>query len=296
MVLGTFIYSLIWYWDSCGVLQPSAFFSSPSYDLFSLGNFWLSDSGHRKSKLNSTFLESLLKLRLFCNNGSSNLSIETGPTGLPTDADEALSYLQQNDQGNCIYCAGPIYTINNAQDTDGGIWMVTCTHLVCRGCLPQHRANKQICPCTATGNASLSSSQNSGVNTPFRPSSAPYSSSGPLQPFQANVNFVPRSENQYPSKVLAFLEDIQKQRAHKRYTTIISRSWNIYILLFLFSVGTANNQLVLPFHPGRKHSRSFRNSSLAAVYHSTASMGRFLFLSAEKCSKTFGPPWEQIFY
>jgi SWI/SNF-related matrix-associated actin-dependent regulator of chromatin subfamily A3 len=106
-------------------------------------------SGHRKSRVNSTMLESLLKLRLFCNNGSANRNLQIGPTGIPTDADEALSYLQQINQASCIYCTGPIYSINNARDTDGGTWIMACSHLVCRGCLPQHRANKQVCPCTS---------------------------------------------------------------------------------------------------------------------------------------------------
>lgn len=168
-------------------------------------------SGHRKSRLNSTMLESLLKLRLFCNNGNSNRNLQIGPTGLPTDADEALSYLQQNDQATCIYCTGPIYSINNARGTDGGTWILTCSHLVCRGCLPQHRVNKQICPCTSNDDSTPSSSQNSGFNTPLPPSSTHIGSSSQLQPFQS------RSEKQYPSKLLAFLDDIQKQTAHKRY-------------------------------------------------------------------------------
>jgi hypothetical protein len=174
-------------------------------------------SGYKKSRLNSTMLESLLKLRLFCNNGSSNCHIQTGPMGLPSDADEALSYLQQNDQAICIYCTGPIYSINNALDTDGGTWIMTCSHLVCRGCLPQHRTKKQICPFTSIDNSTPSTSQNSGSNTPVPRFSTPVSESSQHQPFQSNNSSVSRSGKQYPSKILAFLDDIQKQKAHKRY-------------------------------------------------------------------------------
>ncbi|KAG9233940.1 SNF2 family N-terminal domain-containing protein [Amylocarpus encephaloides] len=87
-------------------------------------------SGNKKSRLNSTVLESLLKLRLFCNNSDSERGVRNGESGLPLDADEALSYLQQNEQAVCIYCTGPIYNIDNARDTDGGIWISTCSHLV----------------------------------------------------------------------------------------------------------------------------------------------------------------------
>lgn len=174
-------------------------------------------SGHRKSRLNSTMLESILKLRLFCNNGRANRHIQTGPTGLPSDADEVLSYLQQIDQATCIYCTGPIYSINEAQDTDGGTWIMACSHLVCQGCLPQHRANKQICPCTSDHNSSSSSSRDSGFNTLIAPSSMIMGNSSQLQSSQSNSGPISRSEDQYPSKLLAFLDDIQKQRAHKRY-------------------------------------------------------------------------------
>ena len=173
-------------------------------------------SGHKKSK-NSTMLESLLKLRLFCNNGNSNRYIQTGPTGIPTDPDEALSYLQQKDQAICIYCTGPIYSINNEQGTDGGMWINVCSHLVCRGCLPQHRANKKVCPCISTENSTPSSSQNSGFTTPVTPLSTPTSTPMQLQPFQSNSIQAPPVGKQYPSKLLAFLDDIQKQTRHKRY-------------------------------------------------------------------------------
>lgn len=182
-------------------------------------------SGHRKSRINSTVLESLLKLRLFCNNGSSNRVIHTSPAGLPSDPDEALSYLQQNDQAVCVYCIGPIYSINNAQDTDGGIWIALCSHLVCRNCLPQHRANKQLCPCKSNDKTTPLSSQNSGSSTPLPPTSSlvgdasiPMSNSSQHHLTQDNTIFEPHPEHQYPSKLLAFLEDIQKQTHHKRYT------------------------------------------------------------------------------
>jgi len=91
------------------------------------------------------------------------------------------------------------------------------SHLVCRGCLPQHRANKKVCPCISTENSTPSSSQNSGFTTPVTPLSTPTSTPMQLQPFQSNSIQAPPVGKQYPSKLLAFLDDIQKQTRHKRY-------------------------------------------------------------------------------
>ncbi|KAH6664215.1 SNF2 family N-terminal domain-containing protein [Halenospora varia] len=194
-------------------------------------------SGHRKSKLNSAVLESLLKLRIFCNNGSTNHVIQTGPTGLPSDADEALSYLEQYDQAVCVYCTGPIYSINSARDTDGGVWVTTChrRHLVCRNCLPQHRVNKQICPCTSNDGTTASSPQSSGTNTPIPPIPAPIGNalmpienSNYAHPVQVNSSVGPQLEHQYPTKLLAFLADIQKETRHK---SIAFSSWKKTLVL-----------------------------------------------------------------
>jgi SNF2 family DNA or RNA helicase len=187
-------------------------------------------SGHKRSRLNSTMLESLLKLRLFCNNGGSTRNIETGPTGLPSDLDEALSYLQQNDQANCIYCTGPIYSINNESNTDGGIWIKTCIHLVCRSCLPQHRANKQICPCTSNNKEAALLPGSYEFKNPSSPSSGGAEDLSRLQKLNQNTSPTrsDSSENQYPSKLLAFLDDIKNQKAHKRYLFTSTKSISLF--------------------------------------------------------------------
>ncbi|EHK49549.1 hypothetical protein TRIATDRAFT_270730 [Trichoderma atroviride IMI 206040] len=76
-------------------------------------------SGHRKNKAHSAMLESLLKLRLFCNNGPASAVLLPGPNGLPQDSDEALTFLQQCDENICCYCSGIIYSISSAADADG---------------------------------------------------------------------------------------------------------------------------------------------------------------------------------
>ncbi|KAJ5214568.1 hypothetical protein N7449_001737, partial [Penicillium cf. viridicatum] len=79
-------------------------------------------SGRRNGKVNSTVLESLLSLRLFCNNGKAAVSI-------PLDSDEALSYLEQLDKNVCIYCSSTIFWLSDTPDTDGGIFLAGCRHL-----------------------------------------------------------------------------------------------------------------------------------------------------------------------
>ncbi|KAJ5373530.1 hypothetical protein N7517_005536 [Penicillium concentricum] len=79
-------------------------------------------SGRRNGKVNSTVLESLLSLRLFCNNGKA-------AAGIPVDSDEALSYLEQLDKNVCSYCSSTIFWLSDTPDTDGGIFLSGCRHL-----------------------------------------------------------------------------------------------------------------------------------------------------------------------
>lgn len=161
-------------------------------------------SGRRKGKLNSIVLESLLKLRLFCNNGNTNAVLHTGPTGLPTDPDEALTYLQQRDQNVCTYCSGTIYSVSDAGETDGGIFISSCCHLVCLNCMPHHHAQKERCPTCAPGN---------GLTLP-----AISSSNGvQIQSWRRSEDSGPPCPGQYPSKLLALLSDIRRDPTHKRY-------------------------------------------------------------------------------
>ncbi|KAJ5530060.1 hypothetical protein N7527_003453, partial [Penicillium freii] len=87
-------------------------------------------SGRRNGKVNSTVLESLLSLRLFCNNGKATASI-------PLDSDEALSYLEQLDKNVCIYCSGTVFWLSDTPDTDGGIFLAGCHHLTGIGATPR---------------------------------------------------------------------------------------------------------------------------------------------------------------
>ncbi|RBA12654.1 hypothetical protein FPRO05_04104 [Fusarium proliferatum] len=78
-------------------------------------------SGYSKRKVSSVVLQSILKLRLFCNNGRSIDNQQFEITGLPSDPDEALAYLQQHDRNICAICSVTIYSIDNSDKTDGGV-------------------------------------------------------------------------------------------------------------------------------------------------------------------------------
>jgi SWI/SNF-related matrix-associated actin-dependent regulator of chromatin subfamily A3 len=151
-------------------------------------------SGHRKGTINSTVLESLLKLRLYCNNGSRTTAL---------DSDEILSLLQQYDQNICSYCSGIIRLIDRSRDTDGGILLPSCSHLVCRNCLPTHRAQKDKCPlCTNESSESITDM-------------LPDLSASSLLRGAGDSSSIAQAR-QYPSKLVALLSDIKANRQHKR--------------------------------------------------------------------------------
>ncbi len=159
-------------------------------------------SGRGKGRLNSTVLESLLKLRLFCNNGSSGRGTST-----PDDFDEdmILSYLQQNDEADCVYCSHPVYSINDARDTDGSILIAGCLHLVCRSCIPTFSEKKQCPQCASLADERVIPD---GIQR------------ADCQRGQGVRLSLP-SRNRYPSKLLAFLDDISTQTSHKRYVKVL---------------------------------------------------------------------------
>ncbi|KAJ3454414.1 hypothetical protein MRS44_018308 [Fusarium solani] len=161
-------------------------------------------SGRIKKGINSIVLNSLLKLRLFCNNGSEHNTLQTAPTRLPLDADEALTYLQQHEENVCVFCSGIIYSIGDSEETDGGRFLSSCCHLVCRNCTPQLRSGNGPCPTCELGNGSTFSEILSPVG------SHTHSYNGVT------------SYHEYPSKLLALLSDIRNDATHK---SIVFSSW-----------------------------------------------------------------------
>ncbi|VBB81747.1 Putative protein of unknown function [Podospora comata] len=155
-------------------------------------------SGHGRGKLNSTVLESLLKLRLFCNNGIPKRESGTASPMPQMDMDEVLSYLQQNNEADCSFCFRQVYSINDRPDTDGGLLLPDCLHLVCRTCMPQYHAAGSQCPLHPVGQVQHS------------------------LPLGNPSHTTPKMPTQYPSKLLALLKDISMHLSQK---SIIFSSW-----------------------------------------------------------------------
>jgi SWI/SNF-related matrix-associated actin-dependent regulator of chromatin subfamily A3 len=201
-------------------------------------------SGRRKRKINSTVLESLLKLRLFCNNGNTNAVLCTGPTGLPADPDEALTYLQQYDQNVCANCSGIIYSISDIEEAGGGTFISSCYHLVCHSCMPYYHAQREDCPSCASGNEPISSSNHPQIQSSRRSENA-----GGLY------------HGQYPSKLLALFSDISEHPSHKRYLILHGHPFDLIEL----TVQTSASY----FLAGRRLLVLLENFSIAMQYDTT---------------------------
>ncbi|KAG8156420.1 hypothetical protein KVR01_013761 [Diaporthe batatas] len=156
-------------------------------------------SGHTTRGSSTRMLQGILKLRLFCNNGFMG----RGASRMPFDADEVLSCLQQTGQASCVLCSRTIYSISRVPDTDGGCPLEPCSHLACRDCAVGLSSKKQ-CPRCAEGDSgsSIQGILHSMKEFEEQDTSAP----GLAGPSQGPV---------YPSKLRAFVEDIQAQVAVK---------------------------------------------------------------------------------
>lgn len=157
-------------------------------------------SGYIKRTENSTMLESILKLRIFCNNGGLSTLLAIGANGLPTDSDEALTYLQQLSQNTCAYCQAIVYSIDESSETEGGRVMTSCTHLICHICLAGDAVNLNACPACASGQHEIPSLT---------------SSDGAMTQGEGAGQIL-RYPIQFPSKLQALVSDLREDRPHKR--------------------------------------------------------------------------------
>ncbi|KAK8123092.1 P-loop containing nucleoside triphosphate hydrolase [Apiospora sp. TS-2023a] len=162
-----------------------------------------------KTNVKSAFLESLLKLRLFCNNGRTNATMQCGPTGLPMDPTEALGYLEQHGENICAYCSGVILFISESAGNDGGTFIAGCSHLLCHNCVPYHRGEKERCPTCAN--------QVGTVPQTTLPSSVMH-----IEPTVGDESTDMGRTIPYPSKLLALLSDIGNNPREK---SIVFSSW-----------------------------------------------------------------------
>lgn len=168
-------------------------------------------SGHTTRGGSARMLQGILKLRLFCNNGFMG----RGASRMPFDADEVLSCLQQRGQALCVLCSRTIYSISSVPDTDGGCPLDPCSHLACRDCAVGFSNKKQCCPRCAEGD---SGSSIRGILDSMKEFE--------VQGASATSLAGPAQGPLYPSKLRAFVEDIQAQVAVKR---LVNRATDVAV-------------------------------------------------------------------
>ncbi|KAK8133073.1 P-loop containing nucleoside triphosphate hydrolase [Apiospora kogelbergensis] len=213
-----------------------------------------------KTNVKSAFLESLLKLRLFCNNGRTNAMMHCGPTGLPTDPTEALGYLEQHDQNICAYCSGVVYFISENAGSDGGTFISGCSHLICHNCFQLYR--KEPCP-TCAGQHGLASETT-------LPSSEMHIEALSNDEDTETGRTVP-----YPSKLLALLSDVRQNSTHK---SIVFSSWKktLGLVSRLFTSHGIRHKTIdgsLPSGERIKVLKDFRSSNGANILLMTLGTG-----------------------
>ncbi|KEZ44040.1 hypothetical protein SAPIO_CDS3774 [Scedosporium apiospermum] len=251
-------------------------------------------SGRRKhSTISTTALQSVLKLRLFCNNGI--LTEVSYKNGIPLDPDEALTYLEARGEATCVYCSNTIYCISSARDTDGGILIPRCSHLVCRSCLHQFNADKRKCPRT-----------DCRAPSPETPPSAEPSlevseeaDSTPKPPGLATVS--PSTAwpvEKYPTKLQEYLRDIQQTtRGISRRKSITFSAWKKTLKLvsdLLTSQGIKHLFIhgSLSFSERQRVLKEFKSPLGADVLLMTLGTGAVgLNLAVAECVYLLEPQW-----
>jgi SWI/SNF-related matrix-associated actin-dependent regulator of chromatin subfamily A3 len=149
--------------------------------------FDLAVSGHKIKEVHQTILEILLRLRLFCNNGSMYDSGGGYPQA--PDPTETLSLMEQRGEAICYFCSCDVAEMQDSGDR-GEDLATPCNQVVCAGCIPLWRAGsseRTLCP--------ICSKQHS--NAPAT---------------RATPQFNATNNNNYPSKMLALCQNIL---AHK---------------------------------------------------------------------------------
>lgn len=140
-------------------------------------------------KVASTTLRSIHELRLFCNNGPKKTNDD-----LKESDDEMLSYLQQLDQNICAKCSLSIQCIDRVAERNCGVFIPSCKHLVCNSCLPQSLDKKKACMICASGNRPPDFTDHTGTEA---------------------SRLDPESSTQYPSKIVALVQDIKREPGEK---------------------------------------------------------------------------------
>lgn len=92
-------------------------------------------SGHHTKEAHQSVIQSLLRLRMFCNNGA--IEAHDQSSSLSGDPEEILSMFQQSGKAICMYCSCDILSMGILGSLDSVI-LTKCFHLVCGECRILH--------------------------------------------------------------------------------------------------------------------------------------------------------------
>ncbi|CAI6242193.1 unnamed protein product [Periconia digitata] len=113
----------------------------------------LAISGHSLKKANHHIIQTILGMRLFCNEGPKAFKGKKSLNGLPSDPDHALSYLQTCGKATCAQCHCEVQSMYHSDDRSSAT-LTVCEHLICGDCLPIYETDlnndtkegRAICP------------------------------------------------------------------------------------------------------------------------------------------------------
>ncbi|KAK4159590.1 SNF2 family N-terminal domain-containing protein [Cladorrhinum sp. PSN259] len=152
-------------------------------------------------------LGSLLRLRLFCNQGLS-LGPERGE--IPSAPDEALSFLHQKGVSVCKDCGADVLVVQDATKPAHGFHLTNCYALVCHECLLKFVADLAHVEADGkTGICPFCQDVDNGVNL--------------LLPRESAIPTEADSNAPCPSKLQALIEDLTKTAGKEK--SIVFSFW-----------------------------------------------------------------------
>jgi hypothetical protein len=164
-------------------------------------------SGHNTKETHQSVIEGLLRLRLFCNNGSSQQ--ENLLDSFSRDPEEVLSFLQQSGEAICRYCSCDVLSISEP-GSPGFVHLTSCRRLICGECVIQYQHDLKIAQREERGFCPFCSDENCADNT--------------LPKDVGESAKITRAATSYPSKLITLLNDVQANSAReKRYSLLNQR-------------------------------------------------------------------------
>ncbi|KAI0123677.1 SNF2 family N-terminal domain-containing protein [Xylariales sp. AK1849] len=146
-------------------------------------------------KAHHAILEGLLRLRMFCNNGTETVRLQDP---FPFRSDEAMSILQQSESASCAICSAELFSFDHDDITGTSPHLTGCPRLICAECLPQFHGEIQSkraqgdMHCSLCGDIDSSSNKVLVINS--------------TSSLYCGVSSEPET---YPTKILTLLDDIK---------------------------------------------------------------------------------------